>query len=142
MVATVTWVESGRNKADKLTRVSRRWLQAAASCCATVSDSGAALIRRVHERNHQGIDRTLYLARLSDPSVSRVQVAEVIKGCSRCSSIDLAPVQWEKGSLGVDEDWRRINPALTPKIAPTTVMRDIYSNRLLWMSHITVVGAI
>ena len=111
MTATVTWIESCRNKADRLTRVSKKWLQAPASssecCCAAVEEESAA-VRQIHERAHFGVNRTLYLVRLSHPSVSRDLVTKVVKSCSRCNSIDPAPVQWEKGELGVEESWSRI----------------------------------
>ena len=35
-------------------------------------------------------------------------VKEVVKRCSRCQSIDPAPVRHEGGDLGVSDSWQRL----------------------------------
>ena len=68
---------------------------------------------QIHCRHHLGVDRTLYLARLEDPAISSNEVAKVVNSCSKCLSIDPAPVIWEKGKLDVEQDWWRVATDVT-----------------------------
>eukprot|EP00794_Sanderia_malayensis_P013419 gene13419-14795_t len=55
-----------------------------------------------------GIEKTLYLARKIDPSVTKTEVKEVVKCCERCQSIDPAPVTHNKGEIGNAKNWKRL----------------------------------
>jgi hypothetical protein len=116
---SVSWVESAGNKADRLTRVSRRWLEMSktktdgveGTCC--VAMDYLAVVKGVHDAHHLGVDRTLYLARLQCPQVSREHVRQVVSSCVKCKCIDPAPVTWEKGDLSCDDNWWRIAADVT-----------------------------
>ena len=63
-------------------------------------------------RHHVGVDRTLYLARKIDPSVTKVGVQKVVKCCERCQSIDPAPAVHKRGKLGsleIGRDWKSMS---------------------------------
>lgn len=105
---TVQWVKSAQNKADVLTRVPRRWLEIDRSEDGKDDVCFVSVVRRVHDQHHLGIDRTLFLARLENPDISRQEVADVVGACHQCKSIDPAPVTWEKGVLSTDKTWWRL----------------------------------
>ena len=65
-------------------------------------------VRDQHDLHHMGVDRSLYLARLTDPTVTRAEVAKVVRSCERCQSINPAPVKHSPGNLSVDKTWSRI----------------------------------
>ena len=108
---TVSYVPTSKNKADVLTRVKRHWLPVedeaesydGGAVCAT-----AVNVKEMHNMHHVGVDRTLYLARKIDPTVTRHAVQRVVSGCERCQSIDPAPVMHEGGELIVKENWMRL----------------------------------
>ena len=50
-----------------------------------------------------GVDRTIYLARKIDPSVTKAEVKRVVRRCERCQSIDPVPVTHRKGKIGLLE---------------------------------------
>jgi ribonuclease HI len=104
----VKWVESAKNKADVLTRVSRQWLEIVRRNVHPENVCSVSIVQQVHNQHHLGIDRTLYLARLENPETSRREVADVVGACSKCLSIDPAPVTWEHGDLAVQENWYRV----------------------------------
>jgi len=100
-------VKSAENKADELTRVPRKWLrQEPESCFTAVSES----ITNEHAAHHFGVDRTWFLVNqhLPDLFVSRSEVADVVKNCRECQSIDPAPVVWDSGDLSVLGNWTRL----------------------------------
>ena len=99
----VVWVESKRNVADGLTRVPQKWLS-----LKNEEVCGVSVVKEVHEKNHLGVDRTLYLARLENPTVTRREVEDVVRACSNCKSIDPPNEMWEKGGLDVRENWVRL----------------------------------
>lgn len=121
MVATVKWVKSAQNKADLLTRVSKKWLtpatkEVAPVCC--VCDGAdveplEAVIQRIHRVHHLGVNRTLYSVKRIRPEVQRKEVAAVIDKCARCWSVDPAPITWPKGDLSVEENWWRVAADVT-----------------------------
>ena len=99
---SVELVASEHNKADSLTRVPKSWLGGATeSCCVSV-------VEDLHGRSHLGVDRTLFLAKKVDPSVSREQVKKVVRRCEECQSIDPAPVRHDAGELQVEKNWSRL----------------------------------
>ena len=105
----VTFVPTQKNKADSLTRVCKEWLSLEKKvtngfdkCCSGLN------IQEVHNRHHMGVEKTLYLARKLDPSVTKAKVKEVVKCCERCQSIDPAPVMHKKGEIGIARNWSRM----------------------------------
>ena len=108
LTITCTLVPSANNKADILTRVPKMWLEKQRNCqvaCVAVVDD---LVKRVHERTHFGIEKTLYFALKENPRVTRAEVTGVVNDCNVCKSIDPAPIKWEHGKLGVTENWFRL----------------------------------
>lgn len=125
LLVDVSLVASANNQADALTRVPQRWLKSTDlhDCAVTVeSVCGAAdtdflvagRIFQIHcDTGHQGIDRSLYFVRRLIPSVNRDDVERVVKKCQVCSSIDPAPVRWERGHLDVPDLWSRLAMDIT-----------------------------
>ena len=74
----------------------------------SVNYAAAVDLRENHERHHMGVDRSLYLARKADPSVTREAVKAVVRSCHRCQSIDPAPVTHSPGQLSVGSSWKRV----------------------------------
>ncbi|KFD47071.1 hypothetical protein M513_12059 [Trichuris suis] len=119
LTMTVRLVRSMENKADRLTRVPRRWLvnkepvQEAAG--AVVSDSSfERLIAEVHHAaGHPGVRRTLYFARRRDPRIAKREVSRVVSNCDVCQSIDPAPTKWKHGRLEVPKVWQRVGVDVT-----------------------------
>jgi transposase InsO family protein len=98
---TVTLVESCRNKADVLTRVNKAWLKKERAVC-------GAVVEDTHAKHHFGVNRSLYLARMVDPTVPREKVEDHVRQCMNCVSIDPAPEVHDAGELGVAENWARL----------------------------------
>ena len=118
----VSLIPSAHNLADPLTRVPQAWIKSCpsfgeleASCGAmSFSPSNKASVERIHEiTGHQGVDRSLYFAQRASLPVSRAEVRDVVGKCSRCLSIDPAPVKTEKGSLSVRGTWERVGMDIT-----------------------------
>jgi transposase InsO family protein len=111
---SVSLVASQANKADELTRVPLQWLRPR-SHCATAVPASDVDIAALHDRHHFGVDRTLYLARLCHPgrNVQRQAVEQIVGSCIRCRAIDPAPVQWQPGSLEVEQNWWRVSVDVT-----------------------------
>ena len=55
-----------------------------------------------------GVDRSLYVARLVDPSVAGDSVRKIVRSCQKCQSIDPAPVTHNPGELNASENWKRV----------------------------------
>lgn len=110
----VNYVQSERNKADVLTRVKRAWLKDEVKQHTDKQKKEdeykeiATRIKEVHEKNHFGVERTLFLARKSIYGVERSMVERCVKNCVRCQSIDPAPIRHEGGALEVLKNWRRL----------------------------------
>ena len=94
---TITLVPSERNKADMLTQVKKSWLSAGKEREENGVCAGAMSLREMHEMHHMGVDRSLYLTRKLDPTVTRQSVQRLVKGCERCQRIDPAPMVHEGG---------------------------------------------
>lgn len=108
---SVTSVPSAINKADELTRVSKAWLRVPENdlvdngiACAGACDG----LTDMHKEHHMGVDRTLFLARQVNPSITRKQVRRVVRGCERCQSIDPAPIKHVPGLLSLRTTWTRL----------------------------------
>ena len=102
------------NKADRLTRVNKKWLNGSRSqeevgtCCTGVREEIEGSVQEIHSRHHLGIERTFFLGKKKHPEVSRTVVKKVVSSCSRCGSIDPAPVTWDRGVLAIDVNWSRV----------------------------------
>ena len=96
------YVQSHRNKADELTRVNKGWLRRIEPevCGISIAD--------LHAQHHFGVDRSLHLARLVSPTVSREEVERCVRACSQCWTIDPAPVKYNHGRLEVERNWSRL----------------------------------
>ena len=101
-----TIVKSSQNKADRLTRVPQRRLDAIKgntgpvqpACTASVSSAGLDQIRIVHRQSVlPDVRRTFYFVKQIAPGVSKATVKTVVRECEECQSIDPAPVHWSKG---------------------------------------------
>ena len=110
LTLTVTLVPTKKNKADVLTRVKKAWLtneleevDREGMCCIS-----AAGLTELHNMHHMGVDRTLYLSRMIDPTVTKQSVQGVVRCCERCQSIDPAPSLHVVGEIGVGENWKRL----------------------------------
>ena len=82
----VALVKSLVNRADPLTRVPQRWLDALRKeakpikpvCAASMGELDPACIRTIHRScGHPGVKRTLYFVKLASPEVSKAAVREV-----------------------------------------------------------------
>ena len=67
-----------------------------------------SVLEEVHNKVHMGVDRTLQLARRLDPQIRRVDVKKHVRACTKCQSIDPAPVKHEIGQLLVEKVWSRL----------------------------------
>ena len=67
-------------------------------------------LRAFHELHHLGVNKTLRLVQrcYPDAKIDSDEVAQVVRECVRCKSIDPAPVRWIPGNLDVKETWHRI----------------------------------
>ena len=54
------------------------------------------------------MDRSLYLARKVEPTVTKQSVQRVVKGCERCQRIDPAPMVHRGGEIWVTGNWKRL----------------------------------
>ena len=108
----VSLVKSSQNKADRLTRVPQRWLDAIKrntgpvqpACTAFVSSVGLDQIKFVHQQSgHPGVWRILYFVKQITPGVSKAAVKAVVREYEECQSIDPAPVHWSKEALSVKQ---------------------------------------
>ena len=86
----------------------KSWLSAGKEGGETGVCAEAISLREMHEMHHLGVDRSLYLARKVDPTVTRQSVQRVVKGCERCQRIDPAPMVHEGGEIWVTGNWRRL----------------------------------
>ena len=105
---TVTFVRSEVTRADALTRVKKTWLQAEDN-----EPVCAASVDALHGQHDFGVERTLYLARLVKPTLARADVERCVRNCTKCQSIDPAPVQHHPGVLGVEQHWSRLAVDIT-----------------------------
>ena len=104
-------VKSCQNHADSLIRVLKEGKEPVLESCTIVGrqldEYQVADIH--HQSGHPGAKRTLYFTRLVDLQVSKETANSVVKACETCRLIDLAPVRWKKGKLGVKDNWNRFS---------------------------------
>ena len=122
LVVDVALVRSNQNKADMLTRVPQRWLEAMRKeaepvlpMCAAAADSmEPSQIRQIHSLSgHPGVKRTTYFVRKIAPFTSKEAVRAAIRSCCECLSIDPAPIRWKKGRLESVNTWQRLGMDVT-----------------------------
>ena len=114
-------IGSAENKADRLTRVPSDWLTVVKEPMSIIAvaiegeQESTDILKKLHEIHHFGVKRMKFLARkLWGPErVTESQIQAVVKGCSRCTSIDPAPMKWERGELGVKKTWQRLATDVT-----------------------------
>ena len=103
LTMNITLVKSCQNRTDSLTRVSQRWLDLhkkegepiPESCAVVTCQLSKSQVTDIHQKSgHPGVKRTLYFARIIDPTVSK----EVVRDCEACQSID-------PGDLSVKKNW-------------------------------------
>lgn len=111
----IALVPSHANAADVLTRVPQKWIKgfddhsSKPSICVVACSMPPQRLRDIHEQTgHQGVERTLFFTRKIDSNVPRSAVAEIVKACNTCNSIDPAPAHWIRGRLDVNETWKRL----------------------------------
>lgn len=114
----VRLVPSKDNKADVLTRVKKEWLCQTSKVDfrrkgAAISAATNSVVKDLHDQHHMGVERSWYLAKEVDPTITKQQVKEVVKNCARCQSIDPAPLQHEVGGLEVNAVWERLAVDIT-----------------------------
>ena len=61
-----------------------------------------------HEQHHLGVERSLYLARMVEPSVKREDIESAVRSCRECNTFDPAPAKHEPGVLSVTRNWQRL----------------------------------
>lgn len=115
---SVQLVHSEENKADRLTRVPRGWLEHGAGgermkaevlCLAAAITTPEDTIRKIHhEMGHPGVRRTLYFVKKYGCCANRRDVKNVVSACDVCGSIDPPAVKWNRGSLSVEKVWDRL----------------------------------
>lgn len=134
ILISIELVPSEKNKADKLTRVKKAWIdmeryESGEKLCALALD-----VKESHDMHHMGVERTLFLARKVDPAVTKEAVKRIVKECIECQSIDPAPVNHQQGILGVDRNWKRVAIDVTHfKNVPYLTIVDCGPGRLaIW----------
>ena len=75
--------------------------------CEDICNAGVSL-EDVHNLNHMGVERTLYLDCKLNPDVSRESMKKIARSCLRYPCIDPAPVIHTCGELSVDMNWSRL----------------------------------
>ena len=122
LLMKVSLVKSSQNKADQLTRVLQRLLDAIKrntrpvqpACTVSVSSVGLDQIKIVHRQSsHPGARRTLYFVKQIAPGVSKAAVKTVVRECEECQSINPAPMHWSKGALNVKQTWHQVAMDIT-----------------------------
>ena len=98
---SVTLVPSTKNKADIISRVPKKWLLPGTPSIGAVG----ANRNSDHELHHLGVERSLHLARMVEPSVKREDIESAVRSCRECN-IDPAPTKHEPGVLSVTRDWQ------------------------------------
>ena len=118
----VSLVKCNQNKADQLTRVPQRWLDAIKrntepvqpACTASVSSYGLDQIKIVHRQSsYPGMWWTLYFVKQIAPGVSKTTVKTHLRNCKECQSIDPAPIHWLKRALNVKQIWHQVAMDIT-----------------------------
>lgn len=112
---SVTLVSSSENRADRLTRLPKKWLSpdifSGFSSVETPEPyDRKEFISRAHNLHHAGSEKTLFHVNEVRPGDKFTigEVREVVQACNRCRSIDPRPETWSKGTIDVDSNWFRL----------------------------------
>ncbi|KAI0981820.1 hypothetical protein GJ496_002102, partial [Pomphorhynchus laevis] len=109
---SIEHVQGTRNKADELTRVPKYWLSDSVQCCsvAQTRTDNLSILRDQHRRHHWRSNRNLFLVRRAFPDLTftKKDAINIVKTCNQCNSIDPSLIVWNKGHLGVSENWYRV----------------------------------
>jgi transposase InsO family protein/ribonuclease HI len=116
---TIRFVPTVENKADRMTRVPKRWLERReaqseleeVSAAIATGESPGDAIWAAHLPHHLGVDRTLFLAQQIRSDLTREQVRKELAGCEACQRIDPALRSENvvaRGDLAVEENWQRV----------------------------------
>ena len=142
-------VKSAENISDSLTRVPQKWIQVMRDQADTANVLSAAVaegadnqnrnlmeIKKIHERCHFGVDRTLNLAKQKLGNlVSRRLVKKVVRSCDRCARIDPAVnFSWDKGAFSTSPViWQNIAVDITHYNGiPYLTIIDLSSRYTIW----------
>ncbi|XP_067942815.1 uncharacterized protein [Watersipora subatra] len=117
---TMRLVPTVKNKADRMTRVPKKWLGHRGMSGGEAESMAAAIFTGESLRDavwaadlphHLGVERTLYLAQQVRSDLTREQVKRKLAGCEACQRVDPAPRGEnlvETGSLAVENNWCRV----------------------------------
>ena len=108
MKLEVRTVASTENKADVLTRVKKEWKESVKTSRHEEVGCAAVSPKELHDQHPFGVERSWYLARLVDPSITKDEMKAVVKKCRQCQSVDPSPVQHSAGELSVSTTWERL----------------------------------
>lgn len=90
---------------DEITRVKKTWfgvLNKLMKEPETTAAGSQIRLKELHDMHHFGQNRTLFLARNVDPSITKKAVVE---RCSKCQFINPTPIRHIPCGLLVEEDW-------------------------------------
>ncbi|XP_067940503.1 uncharacterized protein [Watersipora subatra] len=117
---TMRLVPTVENKADRMTRVPKKWLghrgmsggeaESMAAAIFTGKTFGDA-VWAAHLPHQLGVKRTLYFAQQVHSDLTRERVKRELAGCEACQCVDPAPRGEnlvETGSLAVEGNWCRV----------------------------------
>jgi len=124
LTVTVRFVSTIENKADQMTRVTKKWLgyreagveRPVVAAGLATGESLDDAIWAAHLPHHFGVDRTLYLARQIRKDLGRDQVKRELTSCEVCQRIDPAMREENlvsQGSLAVEGNWCRVAADVT-----------------------------
>ena len=101
LVIDITLVKFHENWADKLTRVSKWWLDEIQKkteaieleCVATLNGPKSARVLNIHHvSRYPSLKHGMYFTRILNPGIPKVAVREGVKNWDNCQSIDSASV--------------------------------------------------
>ena len=119
LVVQLEQVASEHNKADRLTRVPRKWLETGIAGAAVTAVAGDLQpskqeVALIHSKHHFGVDRMLELLRERFASVDRKTVKEVVNEYRQCAMIDPAVnFWWQSGTIASDTVWEKLAVDIT-----------------------------
>ena len=75
---------------------------------AVADDAQISSIKEMHDKNHLGVEHTLYLVNKMSGITDRKLVEQAVTSCHKCCRVDPNPVKWNHGSLEVHKVWYRV----------------------------------
>lgn len=93
------WLDIAKKEAEHVQQV----------CAASLNIMSPSQIMEVCQHSgHTEVQCTIYFVRRICPSVTKSMAKSAIRTCVECTTIDLTPVHWEKGKLGVNSTWHKL----------------------------------